>query len=730
MGMNDATSRSPFLTFGQSRWVFAILSAAGVINGLIGAWLVTAGPTDSVAHTANFLRFLVSPWMLATYGVVAVLVGLGAWRLRHLPRPPTEQAVDKTLRRRAVGFALVVAMASIVLMGIGYLYFREVEVSTYADHTSEQQLVARLKAQQVGKWLVETTVNAEILAASIARMPLDRLPGDRDVAQVTGLLFAEALAINPERTAVTLFGAGGTVLVHEGEGAGPDAATVEAVTELMLRPAPSKVVDLHNNPGDPPRPRMAVVVPVAAAAPGARPVAWLAVALDPFRGILDKFNTWPTASATSEVLLVHRVGDDVVYITPPKHLEPPPVPNTLALPLSNTRSPAVQTILQGPGVRTGIDYSGTRVLTASDKVSGLPWYVGAKTDESEYEAPLRRLARRLAEVIGLGILIAVLCLWVLYRGERAALQSQAQRAELEHQAITRHFEDLTRLARDVIFLSDQDGRIIEANEAASVVYGYTHEEFRGMPASELRPPEARQGYEDAWRRYASPGGDLIETVHRRKDGTTFPVEVSGRVLLVGGQEFHQAFVRDISERRDLQRQVARLSRVRTALQAGTSALLRARDETEIYERLCGVLVREGGYVMANVSEPIDDADKSVRIVAVAGVDDGYLAQARLSWGDGPRGQGPTGTALRSGEVQVNQDFLTNPKAAPWRDEAMKRGFRSSICLPLKHGDRTFAVFTLYAAEPEAFDEDEVTLLEALSSDLAFAALSARQRRAA
>ena len=333
-------------------------------------------------------------------------------------------------------------------------------------------------------------------------------------------------------------------------------------------------------------------------------------------------------------------------------------------------------------------------------------------------------------MIGLGILIAVLCLWVLYRGERAALQSQAQRAELEHQAITRHFEDLTRLARDVIFLSDQDGRIIEANEAASVVYGYTHEEFRGMPASELRPPEARQGYEDAWRRYASPGGDLIETVHRRKDGTTFPVEVSGRVLLVGGQEFHQAFVRDISERRDLQRQVARLSRVRTALQAGTSALLRARDETEIYERLCGVLVREGGYVMANVSEPIDDADKSVRIVAVAGVDDGYLAQARLSWGDGPRGQGPTGTALRSGEVQVNQDFLTNPKAAPWRDEAMKRGFRSSICLPLKHGDRTFAVFTLYAAEPEAFDEDEVTLLEALSSDLAFAALSARQRRAA
>jgi len=128
--------------------------------------------------------------------------------------------------------------------------------------------------------------------------------------------------------------------------------------------------------------------------------------------------------------------------------------------------------------------------------------------------------------------------------------------------------------------------------------------------------------------------------------------------------------------------------------------------------------------------PIDDPDKNVRYAAVAGTDDGYLAQARISWGDGPRGQGPTGTALRSGEVQVNQDFLTNPKAGLWREAAAKRGYRSSICLPLKDGDHTFAVFTLYAAEPHAFDEDEVELLKTLSGDLAYAALSARRRRAA
>ena len=91
---------------------------------------------------------------------------------------------------------------------------------------------------------------------------------------------------------------------------------------------------------------------------------------------------------------------------------------------------------------------------------------------------------------------------------------------------------------------------------------------------------------------------------------------------------------------------------------------------------------------------------------------------------------PTGSALRTGVTQVNQDFLTNPRAALWRDEAMKRGYRSSISLPLKDGNVVFAVLTLYATEPEAFDEDEVALLTTLSGDLAFAALLARKRRAA
>lgn len=730
MGMNDAVSRSPFLTFDRTRWVFAILAVVGAINGLVGAWLVTAGPTDPVEHAANFLRFLVSPWMLGAY-VVTVAVGvLGAWRLRRMPPPVAAGDTDRTLRRRAVQFAVVVALVGSALSGIGYLYVRDVENANYADRAAEQQLVARIKAQQVGKWLFETTVNTEMLAASIARMPLDRLPGDRDVAQVTGLLFAEALAGNPERTALTLFSARGDVLVHEGEGGGPDDATREAVRALIASPAASRIVELHNEAGEPPRPRMGLVVPVGTA-PGAPSAGWLAVSLDPFRGVLQKFTAWPTPSATSEVLLVHRVGDDAVFIAPPARLLPPPPPNSFGLPLTNKRLTAAQALTEGPGIHPGIDYRGTPVLSAYEKVNGLPWFVGAKTDEQAFVEPVRNTARRLALVIGAGILLVVLSLWVLYRGERSALRAQARQAELQHRALDRHFENLTRLARDIVYLIDPEGRIVDCNDAGLEAYGYTRDELLGMPVVDLRPPEERAVFDRQWQlSEVQPDGVLFETVHRRKDGSTFPVEISGRIVEVEGRPYRQAFVRDITGRRALERQVARLSRVRSALQAATSVLLRSRDENEMYERLCGVLVREAGYRMANVAMPNDDATRSVRFVAIAGVDNGYLERARITWADEPQGRGPTGTAIRSGEIQVNQDFTSNPQAAPWRDAALKNGFRSSISLPLRDGDRVFAVLTLYAAEPDAFDDDEVKLLVALSTDLAYAALASRNRRAA
>ena len=125
----------------------------------------------------------------------------------------------------------------------------------------------------------------------------------------------------------------------------------------------------------------------------------------------------------------------------------------------------------------------------------------------------------------------------------------------------------------------------------------------------------------------------------------------------------------------------------------------------------------------------DDA-KTVRPVAWAGVEDGYLATVNVSWADTERGQGPGGTAIRSGELVYFQDSTTDPRFAPWRESALQRGYRSGIVLPLKdeHAN-AFGCLCIYSAQSDAFTSEEIRLLEELAGDMAFGIVTLRSRDA-
>ena len=68
---------------------------------------------------------------------------------------------------------------------------------------------------------------------------------------------------------------------------------------------------------------------------------------------------------------------------------------------------------------------------------------------------------------------------------------------------------------------------------------------------------------------------------------------------------------------------------------------------------------------------------------------------------------------------MGEDFLTDPKLAPWRKAALQHGFRSSIALPLLAGGRAFGALTIYAQQPRAFDPDRARVLCELAANLAF-----------
>ena len=166
--------------------------------------------------------------------------------------------------------------------------------------------------------------------------------------------------------------------------------------------------------------------------------------------------------------------------------------------------------------------------------------------------------------------------------------------------------------------------------------------------------------------------------------------------------------------------VRRANRALQTLSQANEAVVRAGTEQELLEAVCRIVVETGGYKLAWVGVPEDDQAKTVRPAACAGAMAGV-----------PRGPSPAGTAIRTGQIQVAKNLHTNPVIEPWRETAIENGFGSLIAFPLRNEGHILAALSIYAAEPDAFDDQEVDLLGKLAANLAFgiSALRVRQGRA-
>ena len=141
-------------------------------------------------------------------------------------------------------------------------------------------------------------------------------------------------------------------------------------------------------------------------------------------------------------------------------------------------------------------------------------------------------------------------------------------------------------------------------------------------------------------------------------------------------------VQDITERKRAQEELLRINRAHRALSSCNEALIRATEESAWLDQVCRIIVDKAGYRFCWVGRAEHDEAKTVTAVAQAGVDEGYLKTVNVTWADTERGRGPTGTCIRTGQTQIVKNTATDPTFAPWRAEALKRGYASIIAIPL------------------------------------------------
>lgn len=174
------------------------------------------------------------------------------------------------------------------------------------------------------------------------------------------------------------------------------------------------------------------------------------------------------------------------------------------------------------------------------------------------------------------------------------------------------------------------------------------------------------------------------------------------------------------------RRTEELERVNFVIRSLQQELVKASTRAEIDEAIVEILADSDPYVFAWIGEHDPSANVVTPRVA-AGIEQGYLDEIEITTDSSPTAQGPTGRAIRTGEIQVMQDIPSDPRYEPWRKQALERGYRSSAAVPLISDGTDFGVINLYANRIEAFDSQERALLEELADTIVHAYVDINMR---
>ncbi len=181
------------------------------------------------------------------------------------------------------------------------------------------------------------------------------------------------------------------------------------------------------------------------------------------------------------------------------------------------------------------------------------------------------------------------------------------------------------------------------------------------------------------------------------------------------------FEKSVAQKEKIKLRIHKAVRFYSVVSQINQAIVREHNRDKLIQKICDVAVEHGKLKMAWFGLVGKDK-KSVIPVACSGDENGYLSViSKITMDESNLGKGPTGSALRAGEYVICSDIADDTDMKPWRDEALKRGYRSSVALPIKIFDNVIGSYNLYSDEPYFFDDDdEIKLLREVAVDISYA----------
>jgi PAS domain S-box-containing protein/putative nucleotidyltransferase with HDIG domain len=258
--------------------------------------------------------------------------------------------------------------------------------------------------------------------------------------------------------------------------------------------------------------------------------------------VRDAHSQFSGFGETGEHTLAKREGDQIVFLLRHRHSD---IEEPLSIPFNAKIAASMQRALKGEsGTLIGLDYRGETVLAAYEPIAVLGLGLVAKIDLQEIRAPFIQAGWRAG---GITLVLIFLGSW-LFRKITTPMVQHIEKSE-------DHFRNIFESTSDTLMLLDENG-FLECNPSTLKMFGCKNrEEFLGHHPSELSPPtqaDGRGSKEAADEKIATAyeqGTNFFEWTHRRANGEDFPAEVLLTHIRQDGRDILQATVRDISKRK-------------------------------------------------------------------------------------------------------------------------------------------------------------------------------------
>jgi PAS domain S-box-containing protein len=460
--------------------------------------------------------------------------------------------MDSKIKKTATPWPLIVLFLIIsASAGItGYIYYKSLEKHLQTDTIAQLSAIADLKVRQIVQWRQERLSDGIYLSGNTPYIrQFSRFLNERKNKNLKADLIRslKSYVDNYDYRTAILMDRNLKVSLYY-----PDRDTITGDYLKTLLPEVKEkgevmLTDMHQT-GEVSFTHLDLIVPLKLPERNDSSIFGIIVLrIDPEKILFPILSSWPVNSKTAEAVLIHTEGNKVVFLNRLRHSEDAEM--ALSKPMTVEKLPAVMAVHGFNETSEGIDYRGIPVMAAMKKIPGSPWYLIAKIDREEVYASLDDQAGQIIIIILLFILMSGFLLGLLWWNQQGKFYREKYETELERMALVKHFDYILKYANDIILLVNRDFIIVEANDKACETYQYERKELIGKNVNNLRSPHSpgSSGYD--YKIIRDTGHLTYETVHRKKDGTDFPVEISARKVDIEGITYYQSIGRDITERK-------------------------------------------------------------------------------------------------------------------------------------------------------------------------------------